>query len=90
MGSFRANQSSLCKQEWYSYIRVAFREPHPEKQSLEVKTQNYIQKNHTYLSYSGKLIVIQKDYGRSLYRSTERNSEGAENFIKLRIEEICE
>ena len=30
----------IIKRPWYSYICVAFREPHPEKQPLEENTQN--------------------------------------------------
>ena len=44
----------------HSYIRVAFRELHSEKQFLEENTQkhiqnNHIQKNYTHLSFAIKL-----------------------------------
>ena len=86
----------------YSYIRVAFREPQSEKQPLEENTQNYIQKNHTYLFCTIKLIVIQKDFTEivmnkfmvevyvEVLTGVFQNPEGAENFIKQRTEEICE
>ena len=88
-------------------------ESYSEKQPLEENTQNYIQKNQTYLSCARKLykeiklqgqrlIVIQRDYieivmnktkvevYREVLRYVFQNFEGAENFMKQQIEEICE
>ena len=47
---------ALCvNRDRYSYIRVAFRELHSEKQTLEENTQNYVKNNNSYLSCAKKL-----------------------------------
>ena len=44
-----------ANRDGYSYICVAFRELHSEKQLLEENTQNYIQKSYIHLSCARKL-----------------------------------
>ena len=44
-----------ANKDGHSYVPVAFRELHSEKQPLEENTQKHIQKNHTHLSFARKL-----------------------------------